>query len=107
MQRFGSVINLNPEGIAEYEALHADAWPGVLAKITECNIRNYSIYRYGNLLFSYFEYIGPDFNADMAKMAEDETTQRWWAVCKPLQQPVAEIVGDEWWHDIPEIFHHD
>jgi L-rhamnose mutarotase len=107
MQRFGSVINLKPEGIAEYEALHADAWPGVLAKITECNIRNYSIYRYGNLLFSYFEYIGPDFNSDMAKMAEDETTQRWWAVCKPLQQPVAEIVGDEWWHDIPEIFHHD
>jgi len=107
MQRFGSVINLKPEGIAEYEALHADAWPGVLAKITECNIRNYSIYRYGNLLFSYFEYIGPDFNADMAKMAEDETTQQWWAVCKPLQQPVAETVGDEWWHDIPEIFHHD
>jgi L-rhamnose mutarotase len=107
MKRFGSVINLKPEGIAEYEALHANAWPGVLAKITECNIRNYSIYRFGNLLFSYFEYVGDDFDADMAKMAEDQTTQDWWAVCKPLQQPVAEIVGDEWWHDIPEIFHHD
>jgi L-rhamnose mutarotase len=107
MKRFGSVINLKPEGIAEYEALHANAWPGVLAKITECNIRNYSIYRYGNLLFSYFEYVGDDFDGDMAKMGEDQTTQEWWAVCKPLQQPVAEIVGDEWWHDIPEIFHHD
>jgi L-rhamnose mutarotase len=107
MKRFGSVINLKPEGIAEYEALHANAWPGVLAKITECNIRNYSIYRYGNLLFSYFEYVGHDFDGDMAKMGEDQTTQEWWAVCKPLQQPVAEIVGDEWWHDIPEIFHHD
>jgi L-rhamnose mutarotase len=107
MKRFGSVINLKPEGIAEYEALHANAWPGVLAKITECNIRNYSIYRYGNLLFSYFEYVGDDFDGDMAKMGEDPTTQEWWAVCKPLQQPVAEIVGDEWWHDIPEIFHHD
>jgi L-rhamnose mutarotase len=107
MQRYGSVINLKPEGIAEYEALHADVWPGVLATITECNIRNYSIYRYGNLLFAYFEYVGDDFEADMARMAEDETTQRWWAVCKPLQQPVAETVGDQWWYDVPEVFHHD
>jgi L-rhamnose mutarotase len=107
MQRFGSVIQLKPEGIARYEELHANAWPGVLAKITECNIRNYSIYRYGNLLFSYFEYVGSDFDADMAKMGEDQTTQDWWAECKPLQQPVAEIRPGEWWHDIPEIFHHD
>jgi L-rhamnose mutarotase len=40
-------------------------------------------------------------------MGEDKTTQDWWAVCKPLQRPVDEIVGDEWWYEIPEIFHHD
>jgi len=107
MKRLGSVIKLKPEGIAKYEALHANAWPDVLAKITECNIQNYSIYRYENLLFSYFEYVGDDFTNDMARMAQDQTTQDWWAVCKPLQQPVDEIVGDEWWHELPEIFHHD
>lgn len=107
VKRVASVIRLDPAGVEEYERLHAAAWPGVLAKITECNIRNYSIYRYGLLLFSYFEYVGKDMDQDMARMGEDPLTQDWWAVCKPLQRPVDEIVGDEWWHEIPEIFHHD
>ena len=107
VQRIASVITLDPEGLEEYEKLHANAWPGVLHKITECNIRNYSIYRYGLLLFSYFEYVGDDMDADMARMGEDQTTQDWWAVCKPLQRQVDEVVGDEWWHTIPEVFHHD
>ena len=62
----------------EYEKLHANVWEGVLKKIEECNIRNYSIYRYNNLLFAYFEYVGDDFEGDMAKMADDEITQKWW-----------------------------
>jgi L-rhamnose mutarotase len=107
IERVASVIKLDPAGIEEYERLHADVWPGVLAKISECNIRNYSIYRYGSLLFSYFEYVGNDMDADMARMGEDQTTQDWWAVCKPLQRPVDEVVDDEWWHGIPEVFHHD
>jgi len=93
MTRYASVIGMKPENRAEYERLHADVWPDVLAKIYECNIRNYSIYRYGELLFSYFEYIGTDFDADMAKMAEDPMTQKWWDVCKPLQSPVADLQG--------------
>ena len=80
VKRVASVIRLNPEGVEEYERLHANAWPEVLKKITECNIRNYSIYRYGLLLFSYFEYVGDDMDADMALMGEDQTTQDWWAV---------------------------
>jgi len=107
VQRVASVINLDPDGIEEYERLHAAAWPAVLAKISECNIQNYSIYRYGVLLFSYFEYVGDDMDADMALMGQDLNTQEWWAVCKPLQRPVAEIREDEWWHTIPEVFHHD
>lgn len=107
VKRVASVIRLDAAGVEEYERLHAAVWPGVLARITECNIRNYSIYRYGLLLFSYFEYVGQDMDKDMAKMGEDPLTQDWWAVCKPLQRPVDEIVGDEWWHEIPEIFHHD
>ena len=75
MKRFASVIGIKPEHRAEYERLHADVWPDVLAQIATSNIRNYSIYRYGDLLFSYFEYVGDDFDGDMAKMAEDPTTQ--------------------------------
>ena len=107
MVRYSSVIGMKAENRAEYERLHADVWPDVLAKIYECNIRNYSIYRYGELLFSYFEYIGSDFDADMAKMGEDPMTQKWWGVCKPLQSPVADRGDGEWWAAIPEVFHVD
>ena len=51
--------------------------------ISDCNIRNYSIYFIDDLLFSYFEYHGADFKAEMAKMPADPTTQEWWAVIKP------------------------
>ena len=105
MQRFGQVIGLRPEHAAEYIRLHADVWPGVLAKIEACNMRNYSIFRYNDLLFAYFEYIGDDYEADMARIAADETTQEWWALCGPMQQPVAERSDGDWWHTIEEVFH--
>jgi L-rhamnose mutarotase len=107
MQRYGQVIGIKPEKIEEYKALHAAAWPDVLKKIEECNIRNYSIYLHDNVLFAYFEYHGDDFDADMAKMAADETTQKWWDVCKPMQEPVASRAEGEWWKSLEEVFHHD
>ncbi|MDB5657536.1 MAG: hypothetical protein JWS10_151 [Cypionkella sp.] len=109
MKRYGAVLGLSEEGKAEYRALHAAVWPEVLAKITECNIRNYSIFlkEPENLLFSYFEYTGTDYEADMAKMAADPTTQKWWAVNMPLQRPLDTRKDGEWWADMTEIFHHD
>jgi len=54
MKRFGQLIGLRPEHYDEYVKAHADVWPGVLAKIAECNIRNYSIFHRKGLLFAYF-----------------------------------------------------
>ncbi len=107
MQRFGQVIGIRAEHAEEYIRLHADVWPGVLKKIAECNIRNYSIYRHGDLLFAYMEYHGDDFEADMAAMAADETTQKWWDLCMPMQKPVDDRAEGEWWKTIAEVFHAD
>ncbi len=110
--RYGSVIGLKPEKLEEYKELHANVWPGVLKKIKECNIRNYSIYL-GELeedkyyLFGYFEYTGDDFEADMAKMAADPTTQKWWTFCEPCQSPIPTRKESEWWADMEEVFHQD
>ena len=57
--------------------------------------------------FSYFEYMGNDFAADMAKMAADPTTQKWWDLCKPCQEPLADRTGDQWWASMEEVFHQD
>lgn len=109
MKRYGSVVGIAPEKIDEYKRLHAAVWPGVLAKIVDCNIRNYSIYlkEPENLMFAYFEYHGTDFAADMAKMAADPTTQEWWAVCMPCQRPLETRKPGEWWADMEEVFHMD
>ena len=58
MKRVASVIGLKAESREEYERYHAAVWPTVLARLTASNIHNYSIYRHGDLLFSYFEYTG-------------------------------------------------
>jgi L-rhamnose mutarotase len=112
MKRYGSVIGLKPEKLTEYNQLHAAVWPEVLAMITDCQIRNYSIFLRKmpdgeHYLFSYFEYVGTDFAADMARMAADPTTQEWWKVCMPCQQPLADRSANEWWAAMEEVFHCD
>lgn len=107
MKRIASVIGLDPDNREEYEAYHAAVWPEVLQTITDCNIRNYSIFRYGDLLFSYYEYVGDDYEADMAKMAADPVTQKWWSVQEPLQDRLPGTPDGEQWFPIPEVFHHD
>ncbi|WP_311733077.1 L-rhamnose mutarotase [Granulicella mallensis] len=44
---------------------HTDVWPGVLERIADCGIRNYSIFLRSGVLFAYFEYHGTDYEADI------------------------------------------
>ena len=111
-QRFASVTGLKPEKEAYYRQLHAAPWPSILARIKECNIRNYSIYRSeigGKVyLFSYFEYVGNDFAADMKKMAADPQTHRWWKETDPCQLPLpAARKSGGIWAAAEEVFHTD
>lgn len=112
MKRYGWVIGVKDEKIEEYKRLHSDVWPDVLDMIKQCHIQNYSIYMRQledgkTYLFSYLEYTGDDFDSDMAKMAADHTTQKWWEVCKPCQQPLTDRPEDAWWADMEEVFHLD
>ncbi len=112
LARHASILAIEEKNIAEYKRLHAAVWPGVLAMIARCHIRNYSIYLRRlaggqHYLFSYFEYTGSDFAADMALMAADPTTQEWWKLCIPLQQPLADRAEGEWWAWAEEVFHVD
>lgn len=112
MKRYGSVIKVKADRLDEYKRLHADAWPEVLAMIDASNIRNYSIYHRRlddgeHYLFSHYEYHGDDYEADMAKMAADPATRRWWDVCMPCQTPLDSRQEGEWWSDMEEVFYHE
>ncbi|MEG0257373.1 MAG: L-rhamnose mutarotase [Christensenella sp.] len=107
MKRYGQVLKVRPEKEEYYKELHAHPWQGILDMIHACNIRNYSIYLRDGYLYSYYEYIGADYDADMEKMAADPLTQKWWGECNPCQQPVDSAKEGELWVDMEEVFHLD
>ena len=76
-------------------------------RLNRCNIRNYTIYHQGGVLFAYFEYHGVDLKADMALMEADPATQRWWAIMMPLQERLPGTPEGEWWMPMEEMFHFD
>ena len=112
MKRYGMIIGLRPEKVAEYKQLHAAVWPEVLKKIRECQIRNYSIYlrrsRTGSITSSAISSIPA------------ATSRRTWSgwppirprsaggrFCEPCQRPLADRAPKEWWANMEEVFHVD
>ncbi len=107
MMRFGQLIGLKEENLERYKKYHSEIWPEIASMITKCNIRNYSIYHFNGLLFAYMEYVGDDFEGDMAKMAADPKTLEWWDIMKPMQEPVDGRKEGEWWANMEEVFHQE
>ncbi|GAB3472823.1 L-rhamnose mutarotase [Nocardiopsis coralliicola] len=107
MERIGQVVRLRPEHREEYIRLHREVWPQVQDQIKASNIADYTIYLYGDLLFSHFVYTGTDFAADMAAMAADPATQRWWLLTDPCQEALPAHTGERPWAPMEEVFHLD
>ena len=109
MQRMGMVIGIVPEKIDEYKDLHANCWPEIKEGLTNANIKNYSIFlrEPENLLFGYWEYHGNDFEKDMASIAEQEVSKRWWALCGPCQKPLESRGPNEHWAMMESVFLHE
>lgn len=108
VRRFGSVIGLNSEKEQYYRELHANTWPSVLDRIKKSNMRNYSIYTTEiegkKYLFSYFEYVGQDFKADMKAIADDPETQRWWKETDPCQFQLPTRKPNANWSEMEMVF---
>jgi L-rhamnose mutarotase len=109
LERMGQVIRIRPEAIAEYKRVHKSVWPEVLVSIRASKIRNYSIYLMEpeNIMFSYWEYYGDDYEADMEKMFADPKVQEWTRLCGPMQAPLGTRKPGEWWARMDEVFHLD
>jgi L-rhamnose mutarotase len=102
VRHIGRAIGLRPRMAEPYVLLHAHTWPGVLAAIREGNIRNYSIFLAPigakMYLFAYLEYVGDDYDADMARIASDSDTKAWIKFTdEGCQLPLATRQPGEWW----------
>lgn len=85
MARVAWTARLRPDKIEEYEAAHAAVWPEVLAVIKEAGVRNYSIHRFEDRLFGYYECDDPE--AATAKMRAGQERLGWGKAMGPLFEP--------------------
>ncbi|CAH1772707.1 unnamed protein product [Owenia fusiformis] len=117
-KRLGAIIKLRPEQYDKYKELHAAVWPEVQDRLTKSNVRNFTIYydKTTGFMFHHMEYIGADFDADMAAIGDDPITRKWWKECEPCQEPLQWTgpppseggsggEGGAWWKPMEELFH--
>jgi L-rhamnose mutarotase len=81
-QRVAALMRLK-EGLAgNYKTAHQQIWPEILAGMARAGISNYSIFRLGRTLFSYFEV--NDLDQAMAMLAADPDNRRWQKQMAPM-----------------------
>ena len=102
MQRVGRRSRLKAGMEDEYVRLHRAIWPEMQSVIVQSGIRNYSIYRDGRDLFSYFE--AEDLERAYAFLEQQSITQQWQEAMAPLMDAEDEIMP---WRVLEEVFHLD
>jgi L-rhamnose mutarotase len=107
IRRFGRVIGIREDRIADYRWLHADSHPGVRDLLKKANMSNFSIFIRKlpddrDYLFLYFEYTGEDYKADMAALAAEPRNKEWLSVCDPMQIP---LPGESSWAEMEPVYY--
>jgi len=106
VQRYAFIVGVIPERREEYLELHRHVWPGVEQALRDAHIRNYSIFAIGDVLMGYWEYVGDDYAADMAKLDADPLSREWLTHTDPCQVRIAEErVPGALWQPMDEIWH--
>jgi L-rhamnose mutarotase len=104
--RFGKVVGLKPEMMAEYKRLHTGENCVVRDLLEKYHIRNYSIFVHeidGKWYeFAYYEYVGDDLEADMAKLTAEPRNIAWLKICDPMQIP---LKGEKTWAVMEPVFY--
>ncbi len=99
---FGLVID--PERAADYDAIHADPWPDMMAALEASGFRNYTGFRRGAHVVYYGEFY-PDMAAVFARMAEHEVNARWGKAFEGIITTITDPDGKLF--TAHEVFHQD
>ena len=91
--------------IAEYERMHREVWPEIIASIKNADVRNLEIYRTGTRLFMIME-VTDDFSFERkaAMDAANEKVQEWENLMWNYQQALPKSKPDEKWVLMNKIF---
>lgn len=99
--RVGKIVKLKPNMASYYISLHANPWPEVEAALKRHHLHRFSIFRVDDLLFSFYEYDGDDYTADMASLARE--TEEWLRETDACQEAYhRDFPG--LWEEMEEVF---
>ncbi|KAJ9446721.1 L-rhamnose mutarotase [Diplonema papillatum] len=113
-QRFGGLIKLKKDMYDQYTQLHDTTWVEVLETMYNANMRNFQVYLHEETMqmFSHWEYVGSDLDADMKKVSDSPIIRFWWSYCEPCQEPLhwsgpppSQGGKGEWWAPLKPLNH--
>ena len=102
MKRIANITKLKKGAAVDYKALHDNIWEEIVAAGHQYGLRNFTMFRHGNYIFSYYEYIGDDFEADMREKAKCKNQAEWQAACGEYKADIegqSVISLEEFWHN--------
>jgi L-rhamnose mutarotase len=104
VQRVCFLLNIRPDKLEEYKARHREVWPQMMAALSECGWRNYSLFlRADGLLVGYLE--TPDFERALADMKQYDVNERWQREMAPFFLSHQGGKPDEFMIPLEEVFH--
>lgn len=95
---------IDPERAADYDALHAQPWPDMMAAIHDAGLRNYTGFRRGAGVVYYGEY-HPDTPTVFGRIGQTEVNARWGKAFEGIITTITGPEGNLFTAD--EIFHQD
>ncbi len=102
--RVGFRLQVRPEVIDEYRALHSAVWPDMLDALRRCGWHNYSLFLDDDgTLFGYFETAGSLHEAVTA-MQNEPVNERWQALMSAYFA-TSDAPADQQMHELSEVFH--
>ena len=75
MERIGHVWRVRPGQAEEYDRRHATVWPELAARLREAGVTTYTIYRWGEIVFSHLEV--ESYAALVERFAGDPVSELW------------------------------
>ena len=102
MKRIANITKLKPGAVEDYRILHDKIWQEIVDAGHQYGLRNFTMFRYGDYIFSYYEYIGDDFETDMKKKMKCKNQEEWQQECSRYKTDIkgmAAIPLEEFWHN--------
>ena len=95
---------VEPSRITDYEYLHANPWPDMIAAIADAGMANYSGFRRGNHVVYYGEF-HPDMATTFARIGTTDVNRRWGEAFQGIITTITDVDGNL--ISAREVYHQD